>query len=181
VPDFEGAQMRGSGNTLAGLQRKQTLHGVLDLFRRKYRGQNTPNVRDKPVRHDVGRNARLKFAVADKHDHGMKEAVIQFKELGEALGMPIILPKWVLKLGFVSVNGLRPVVMIGVSKNPTLHIFGFDDENAISRNNHMIDLGGSIGRSDNHVVKTAIGSLTQPQPQSCRYDLLAQPSFDEIA
>ena len=78
--------------------------------------------------------------------------------------MPVILPKWVLKLGFVSVNGLRPVVMIGISKNPSLHIFCFDDENAVRRHNHMIDLGGSVGRSDNHVVKTAIDSLTQPQP-----------------
>lgn len=173
--------MLGSGNTLAGLQRKQTLRGVLDLFRRKHGGQDTPNVRNEPVRHYVGRNARLKFTVADKHDHGMKEAVIQFKELGEALGMPVILPQRVLKLGFVSVNGLRPGVMIGVSKNPSLHIFGFDDENAVRRNNHMVDLGGSIGSSDNHVMKTAIGSLTQPQPQSSRDDLLAQPSFDEIA
>src|ERR1700677_3819827 len=173
--------MLGSGNTLTGLQCKQTLHGVLDLFLRKYGGQDTPNVRNEPVRHDVGRNARLKFTVADKHNYGMKEAEVQFKELGKTLGMPVILPKWVLKMGFVSVNGLRPVVMIGISKNPSLHIFGFDDKNAVRRNNHMIDLGGSIGRSDNHVVKTAIDSLTQPQPQSRCDDLLAQPSFDEIA
>ena len=173
--------MLSSGNTLAGLQRKQTLRGVLDLFCRKYGVQDTPNVRNEPVRHYVGRHARLKFTVADKHDHGMKKAVIQLKELGKALGMPIILTKRVLKLGFVSVNGLRPIVMIGVSKNPSLHILGFDDENAVRRNNHMIDLGGSIRGSDNHVMKTAIGNVTQPQPESRRDDLLAQPSFDEIA
>ena len=50
---------------------------------------------------------------------GDKTAEEQFKELGEALRVPVILPKWILELGFVSVDGLRPGVMItGVAMLP---------------------------------------------------------------
>jgi len=42
----------------------------------------------------------------------------------------VVLSQWILKLHLVSVDGLRPLVLIHSTKNPAAHILRFNHENA---------------------------------------------------
>ncbi len=64
-----------------------------------------------------------------------------------------VLMERVLELGLSPVDHLRPSALIGASKDPALHVLGFDDEHAVGRHDKMVDLGSSAARGQGQVVE----------------------------
>ena len=80
-----------SRNAFASPQRHKAILGVLQLFLSKYGCHDAANVGDEATRHDIGGNSGLQLAVADEHNHGMKEVMVEFEKISETLSMSIIL------------------------------------------------------------------------------------------
>ncbi len=55
--------------------------------------------------------------------------------------MQIILPERVLKFILTTHDDLRPLPLLLITEYSTFIVFGFDDKNAIHRDNNMINLG----------------------------------------
>lgn len=58
--------------------------------------------------------------------------------------MAVILAKRILELALLPEDNLCPLWAILGSEYPSLHILGFDNKNAIDRNQNMINLGGAV-------------------------------------
>ena len=55
--------------------------------------------------------------------------------------MQIVLTQWILKLILTAHDNLRPLPLLFIAKYPTFVVFGFDDKDAIHRDDDVIDLG----------------------------------------
>lgn len=98
---------------------------------------------------------------------GSRQAQVFF----EAAEMPIVLLERVLEAMGRSGKLLRPLAVLLVAIDPAIHVLGFDDEEAVSRDDQVVDLGGAVGSGDDDVVELAVGSGREPEPQ-------AQPRAD---
>ena len=92
----------------------------------------------------IARQMCLEFAFSDKKHDRVKEPSLQFQELSETLDMTVILAKRVLKPILVPVDALTPSAVLLIAKNPSLHVLRLDNENAKSRNQHMIKLRRAV-------------------------------------
>ena len=55
--------------------------------------------------------------------------------------MQIILPQWILKFILTTHDDLRPLSLFLITEYPAFIVFGFDDKDAIYRDDDMINLG----------------------------------------
>lgn len=90
--------------------------------------------------HDVVRHVRLELRLSSENDHG-KELVFPDLQQGfEFLDVFVVLSEGVLERVLALAESLGPFGVVRVSENPAAHVLGFDDEDAVFRNNDVVDL-----------------------------------------
>lgn len=130
------------------------------------------------VSEDVAGHGGLQFRLADEEDNRVHAGSGQAQVFFEAAEMPIVLLQWVLEAKGCSTKLLRPLAVLLVAKDPAFHVLGFDDEEAVSRDDQVIDLCGAVGSGDDDVVELAVGSGGEPEPEPQPRADLAKPAFE---
>jgi hypothetical protein len=105
--------------------------------------------------HDSRGHRSFKGAVADEEYNRVNVLVRNIELLGYRASMPKVLPDWILKTKFLSVENLSPLRASLVSENPPVDVFGLDDKNSEPRNEHMIKLSRSVVCREDQVVDPA--------------------------
>lgn len=94
----------------------------------------------------------------------------------QCFDVSLILKDGVIELVFVSPDVLRPMFTVFTSVNPALHVFGFDDKDAILGNHHVINLRRVPVVFNEQVVENGVLCLRQrPQPTGNRRLTLSSP------
>lgn len=92
--------------------------------------------------------------------------------------MFVVLSERVLEGIFALAEGLSPFGVVRVSEDPTAHVFGFDDEDAVSRNNDVVDLRGAVCRGQGDVVELAVSFRVELVGEGLSDTEFAKPSFE---
>lgn len=71
--------------------------------------------------------------------------------------MFVVLPQRILESEGVPVELLRPLRLALAAKDPAAQVLRFHHEDAVARQEDMIDLGGAVRRRQRDIVQTAIG------------------------
>jgi len=79
----------------------------------------------------------------------------------QGLEVLVVLPQWVLEFERAFVELLRPLWLLLAAKDPAAHVLGFQHEDAVGREEDMVDLGGAVGCVQGDVVQAAVGLLVQ--------------------
>lgn len=137
------------------------------------------DVISKPSREHVCGKVGFQFTLTNEKDDGTKTGLREIEEFFECLRVPVILVKRVLELEFAPVEGLCPFRGPFIPENPTAHVFRFDDEDPVNRNENMVDLGCSSLCRDNQVVNAPVGVPIKPDPHPELSGFLSEPAFDE--
>ena len=69
--------------------------------------------------------------------------MVDATELCDACFVQIVLTQWVLKAGLRIEDNLSPVPVLLMAVYPSRSSLSLDDEDAVSRDDHMVYLGGS--------------------------------------
>lgn len=73
----------------------------------------------------------LELCFAGEDDYRLDRVGRQkIKDILHRTNVPMVLEDWVLKLELLLEQDLSPVGLLGIGKDPTLEVFGFDDEHA---------------------------------------------------
>jgi len=147
--------------------------------RGEYLGAVGLDVISKPSREHVCGKVSFQFALANEKDDGMKTGLRKIEKFLERLRVSVILMQGVLKLEFLTVNGLGPLRRSFIPENPTAHVFRFDDEDPVKRNEDMVDLGCSSLCRENQIVNASVGVPIEPDPHPELSGFLSEPAFDE--
>lgn len=75
--------------------------------------------------------------------------------------MLVVLPQRVLEFEGVLVELLRPLWLFLAAKNPAAHVLRFQHEEAIGREEYVVNLRGAIWRVQGDVVQATVGLLIQ--------------------
>ena len=75
--------------------------------------------------------------------------------------MLVVLPKWVLKFECALVELLRPLRLLLAAENPAAHVLRFQHEDAVGREEYVVDLRGAVWRVQRDIVQTAVGLFVQ--------------------
>lgn len=118
------------------------------------------------VSEDVAGHGGLQFRLADEEDNRVHAGSGQAQVFFEAAEMPIVLLQWVLEAERFFIELLRPLAVLLVAIDPAIHGLGFNDEEAVSRDDQVVDLCGAVGSGDDDVVELAVGSRREPEPQA---------------
>ena len=79
----------------------------------------------------------------------------------QGLEVLVVLPQRVLELEGAFVELLRPLRLLLAAEDPAAHVLGFQHEDAVGREEYVVDLGGAVGRVQGDVVQTAVALLVQ--------------------
>ena len=74
----------------------------------------------------------------------------------DCLNVSLILPEWISKLVFMTIDILRPILAVLSAINPSLVVFCLYYEDPIDRNNHMVNLGAMTSRLKQQVINNPI-------------------------
>jgi len=107
--------------------------------------------------------------------------MVEFQELGETLGVPVVLPQGVLESVLPAKQHLRPFLIILPPKNPAFHVLGFDDKNSERRDKNVIDLRGAPRRRKDNALDAAVDPLVEKHPHAQTGNLFANPAFPDRA
>lgn len=66
------------------------------------------------------------------------------------------------KLEALAVELLGPLGLAFAAKDPARHVLGFDDEDAVAGDQHVVDLDSAIGRGQRDVVNSAVLLRREP-------------------
>ena len=86
----------------------------------------------------------------------MEEGGGQPQKFFQRLCMPIVLVQRVLKTELLAVERLRPLRLLLVAENPAFHVLRLDHEDAVTRDDDVVNLGRAVGRGDRDVVEVAV-------------------------
>lgn len=110
---------------------------------------------------DIRGHGGFKGAVANKGHNRVNGAGWQLQRHLQRLDVLEVLPKRVLKFEGLFVYLLRPLGLIFTTENPARHILGLKNENPERRNNHMVDLCGTVQGGQGDVVNFMVDFLVQ--------------------
>ena len=105
--------------------------------------------------------------------------MIHAEVIGQGFCVPVILPKWILELVFLSKNYLCPFVLALISKNPPIHVLRFDNEYPERGDENMVYLSCAVPSGDNNILDTAVNARIQPDPHPQCGCFFAKPSFEQ--
>lgn len=73
----------------------------------------------------------------------------------------VVLPQRVLELEGAFVELLRPLRLLLAAEDPAAHVLRFQHEDAVGREEYVVDLRGAVWRVQGDVVQAAVGLLVQ--------------------
>ncbi|MNI88148.1 hypothetical protein D3C73_1454140 [compost metagenome] len=79
----------------------------------------------------------------------------------QSLEMFVVLPQWVLECECLFIQLLCPLRLPFVTEYPATFILGLHNEDAVGRQEYMVNLGGAIDRIQRDVVRATVGMLVQ--------------------
>jgi len=83
----------------------------------------------------------------------------------------------ILKLIFLAINGLCPLVTLRRAEYPAFYIFCLYHKYTVNGHKHMIDLGRTAVRWHNHIVNLAVYVFVEKAPYPGRGDFFSYPSL----
>ncbi len=110
----------------------------------------------------------------DDRNNRISAAVRQ--SLPYSTDMRLILPHWIGKCIFITIEILCPLFAVFVSEYPAFVVLRFDDEYSILGHHDMVYLRRSSVCFQDHVVKNTI-VIGQKRIEPCRYDPFAHTTF----
>ena len=75
--------------------------------------------------------------------------------------MFVVLPQRVLELERAFVELLRPLRLLFAAEDPAAHVLRFQHEDAVGREEYVVDLRGAVWRVQRDVVQAAVDLLIQ--------------------
>lgn len=105
---------------------------------------------------NVVRHLGLEFTFAPEHHQRDQLRFVYTKKRLQRFGVAIILVKRVLKSVFFSEQTLCPLRALHVPEYPTIHVLGLDDEDAVLRDDDVVDLGRAMLGLKSNVVQRDI-------------------------
>lgn len=127
---------------------------------------------------DVVRHVRLEFGVSGEDDYGKELVLSDLEEGFEFLDVFVVLSERILEGIFAFAEGLRPLGMVRVSEYPSAHILCFDDEDAVFRNNDVVDLRSAVCRGEGDVVELAVSFRVELGGEGLSDTEFTKPSFE---
>ena len=107
--------------------------------------------------------------------------MLQFQELGEAPGVPVILAQRILESILGAKQNLCPPLVSFAAENPAFHVLGLDDKNTKGRDQNVVDLSSaSCGRQD-YALNAAVNVFVEKHPHTQTRGLFANPAFENRA
>ena len=73
----------------------------------------------------------------------------------------VVLAQRVLEFERVLVELLRPLRLLLAAEDPAAHILRFQHEDAVGREEHVVDLRGAVWRVQGDIVQASVGLLIQ--------------------
>lgn len=113
--------------------------------------------------HHIVRHSCLEFAISPEHHDGKDLVLFNGEEFLKHLDVTVVLMQRVLKAVFLTEQTLRPLATLRIAEDPTIHIFGLDNEYPVLRNNDVIDLGRAVIGLKRDVVEWEIGFRVEEQ------------------
>jgi hypothetical protein len=93
--------------------------------------------------------------------------------------MPVVLVQWILEAIFLTEQALCPLRTFLIAENPAIHVLRFDHENAVPRDNNMVDLGRPVSVLESNVVDRRVDfRIEQNLLSECACGF-ADPAFDK--
>jgi len=74
-----------------------------------------------------------------------------------------------------------PLDRLLVAEYPAVDVLGLNHEDAVLRDDDVIDLGCSTLSRDGHVVDRGVDRLVEKRPLGCCTHRLADPAFDHVS
>lgn len=105
---------------------------------------------------DIVGHGGLECVVPHKGDDGIDVAFIDTEQFREIFDVAVILVKGVHEFGFFLVDDLGPLSLEFVSVDPSLHVFGLDDKDAIPGHDNMVDLGCPVMSGNGHILEDMV-------------------------
>lgn len=145
--------------TAAGLQGVQ--HRV-DFSLAEYRLLERLDVADKAdALGHVGWHFGFEGAAANEADHRVQMFGADAKGGFQGFEVFVVLPQWVLEFEGAFVELLRPLRLLLGAEDPAAHVLRFQHEDAVGREEDVVDLCGAVRRVQGDVVQAAVGALIQ--------------------
>lgn len=130
-------------------------------------------------RSNIVRHGGLEFTFAPEHHQRDELGFVYAEKLLKRLDMAIILVKRVLKSVFLAEQALCPLSTLHVPEYPPVDVFGLDDEDAVLRDNDVVDLRRPMLGLQRNVVQRDIDFGVQKQLLGDSTHGFADPTLDE--
>ncbi len=166
---------RKSGSTAACLQRLQ--HEV-DFRLAEHRLLERLDVTDKSnALCDVGWHFGFEGAASNKGNDRVQMVRANAQRGLQSLEVFVVLPQWVLEFEGALVEFLRPLRLFLAAENPAAHVLRFQHEDAVDREEYVIDLRGAVGRIQGDVMQATVDLLVQMSMSSEAHKKFADMPF----
>ena len=86
---------------------------------------------------------------------------VDAKDGFQGLEVLVVLAQRVLEFEGAFVDLLRPLRLLLVAEDPSAHVLRFQHEDAVGRQEYVVDLGGAVWRAQGDIVQAAVGLLVQ--------------------
>jgi len=121
----------------------------------------------------------LEFTFSPEHHQRDQLGFVYAKKRLKRFGMAIILVKRILKPVFLAEQTLCPLRALHIPKYPAGHVLGLDDEDAVLRDDDVVDLGRAMLGLQRNVVQRDIDFGVEQQLLSNSSYGFANPTLDE--
>lgn len=128
---------------------------------------------------DISGHGGFEFRAADEKDEGMNAVFRHAEELRQGFDMEVVLMEWILEAVLGSIDLLGPLALLFGTEDPAFVVFRFNDEDAESGHDHMVELGGALAirAGEIDVVELAVELRIQAVQTPADHPL-ADPAFD---
>lgn len=132
------------------------LDGLDELLYLRVGQQNVRVLLDKAgiaSRSNVVRHWGLEFTFAPEHHQRDQLRFVYAKKRLQRFGMAIILVKRILKPVFLAKQTLCPLRALHIPEYPAIHVLGLNDEDAVLRDDDVVDLSRAMLGLQRNVVQ----------------------------
>jgi hypothetical protein len=177
---LEGGDM-GAART-PGVGQPALFERVHDLFHLSFLEENLGlalDITHIPACQHILRQRRLELALAPEHHDRMEHGFRQAQEFRECLDMAVILAERVLEAGLFAIKALRPLSVAFPAENPAGEVLGFDNEDAVGRDDDVVNLSGcAVTGGQRDIVEAAVHLGVQEELVGERALNFSQPTFE---
>lgn len=128
----------------------------------------------------IVRKRSLERACAHEVHNRMEARLGQIERQSQGIHVQFVLEQWILELGLESTfQALGPAGVAFRAEDPTTVILGFNDEDAVNGDHHMIELRGAIAVGPWEVqVLVYLVSFAEPGEHQAVYGALTDEPLD---